>query len=154
MATKTLSKSDIKKINEDTKKLYGREFLSKKDFAQITKEPIKHILVNREPFFFYHEEKLVPFLKIIYKDQFLKKVVVDMGAVKFVCNGADIMKPGITKFEETIKKEDLVVVVDEKNDKPLAIGESLVSFEEYNKQNGGKIIKNLHYVLDDKWNLK
>jgi PUA domain protein len=35
-----------------------------------------------------------------------------MGAVKFVCNGAKIMRPGITKFD-TFKKDDIVIVKDQ-----------------------------------------
>ena len=35
--------------------------------------------------------------------EILKKfpnVMVDMGAVKFMCNGANVMRPGITKYTE------------------------------------------------------
>mgnify|MGYP003931236181 FL=1 len=46
-------------------------------------------------------------------------VTVDMGAVKFLANGADVMSPGIIDADPEIEKDDLVWVRDEKNGRPL-----------------------------------
>ncbi len=153
MVVKTLSKSEIKSLNESLKSRYGRDFFGKKDFVQLVEEGFKYLVVNKVPCFFYHNDLLIPFLKFLYKDQFLKEVVVDMGAVRFVCNGADVMKPGITSFDDSIREGDVVVVVDENNKKPLAVGEALFSFEDFNLKSDGKVVRNLHFVSDDKWNL-
>ena len=76
-----------------------------------------------------------------------------MGAVRFVINGADIMRPGITSFDEGIQKNDFVVVVDETHNKPLAVCVSLFSSEELLGVDSGKVLKNIHYVGDKLWNL-
>ena len=54
-------------------------------------------------------------------------VTVDMGAVKFVYNGADVMAPGIVAADPAIKVGDIVWVRDEKNLRPLAVGEALMA---------------------------
>ena len=74
-----------------------------------------------------------------------------MGAIKFVINGADIMRPGITEIEEGIVKGDFVVIADEKNKNPLAIGIALYDSGEMKKITSGKVVKNIHYVGDEIW---
>ena len=80
-----------------------------------------------------------------------KYVTVDMGAVPFVTNGADVMGPGITDAEDSIEEGDLVWIRDCKNLVPLAIGRALRSAEEMKAKSGGKAIKSLHYVGDKLW---
>lgn len=80
-------------------------------------------------------------------------VTVDMGAVKFVCNGADIMSPGIIDADRTIKAGDLVWVRDEKNRQPLAIGEALITGEEMAVAESGKAVRSIHHVGDAIWKL-
>ena len=79
-------------------------------------------------------------------------VVVDMGAVKFVTNGADVMAPGIVDADENIDEDDQVWICDEKHNKPLAIGIALMSGEQMLKEKQGKAIKTIHYVGDQIWN--
>ena len=50
-------------------------------------------------------ETIVPFLGTVQILSAFPSVVVDMGAIKFVCNGAKIMRPGIvnsTTFRKVI----------------------------------------------------
>jgi malignant T-cell-amplified sequence len=77
-------------------------------------------------------------------------VLVDMGAVKFVCNGAKIMRPGITKFD-IFKKNDIVVVKDEIHFKTLAAGIALEDSEIAATKLKGYVIDNLHYISDAFW---
>ena len=84
----------------------------------------------------------------------LKKITVDMGAVKFVVNGADIMRPGIVEIEEGILKDEFVAVIDKNNQKPLAVGIALFSSEEMKSMTSGKVIKNIHYVGDELWRME
>src|SRR5512135_135726 len=44
-------------------------------------------------------------------------VTVDMGAVKFIRNGADVMSPGIVAADEHIEPSDPVVIVEERHQK-------------------------------------
>ncbi|MFC1752931.1 DUF1947 domain-containing protein [Thermoproteota archaeon] len=147
----TLRKSDIRDVNKKIEDTYGVEdFFSKKDKIELVDEDI--ILHNDIPAFFYHEGKISPTLKLLLKHEFpIKKVTVDMGAVKFVVSGADIMRPGITDFGKDIEKDDLVAIVDQNNHKPMAIGQMLFSGAEAEAMTSGKVVKSVHYVGDALW---
>lgn len=82
----------------------------------------------------------------------LPKVVVDMGAVPFVVNGAAIMAPGIRSVQEGARVGDVVLVVDEKHSKGLAIGFLLMEREDILGKKKGKAVKNVHHVGDEIWN--
>ena len=75
-----------------------------------------------------------------------RAVTVDMGAVPYVTNGADVMGPGITAADPEIAEGDLVWIRDARNGAPLAIGVSMRSGEELSSKAGGKAIKTIHYV--------
>ena len=81
-----------------------------------------------------------------------KFVVVDMGAVRFVANGADVMAPGIVDAEKSISKFDPVWICDEKHRKPLSVGSAVMNSEEMINKNKGKAVRIIHYVGDDIWN--
>lgn len=75
-------------------------------------------------------------------------VVVDAGAVSFVSDGADIMRPGIVEADEAIQPDDLVVIEDETHRKVLAIGQARVVGTEL-LGDSGKVISSIHHVGDD-----
>ena len=79
-------------------------------------------------------------------------VQVDMGAVPFVCNGANTMSAGINGVSPEIVKNQYVWIREENHHKPLAIGLSLMDAEEMLKSEKGKAIKSLHYIGDKIWN--
>jgi predicted RNA-binding protein (TIGR00451 family) len=74
-----------------------------------------------------------------------------MGAIKFVTNGADVMRPGITEIDPEIKKDEIICVIDEKHSKPLAICKTLFDSKEIQEKKEGKVLKNLHWIGDNKW---
>jgi len=80
-------------------------------------------------------------------------VTVDMGAVRFVYNGADVMSPGIVDADPAIRAGDLVWVRDEKNRRPLAVGEALLAGPEMVASEKGKAVRSLHHVGDPLWKL-
>jgi len=80
-------------------------------------------------------------------------VTVDMGAVKFIRNGADVMSPGVVGADESIRPGDLVVVIEERYKKPLGVGTALMSGTEMVKSTRGKAVKIAHHVGDAIWNL-
>jgi PUA domain protein len=92
---------------------------------------------------------LYPFLSSQYVDS-LSNVVVDMGAIRFVCNGADVMAPGITEMGD-FEEGDLVVIRDVTHGKALAIGIANKSSAAIQASKKGKVIKNIHYVGDKLW---
>ena len=98
------------------------------------------------------QDEYLPFLS---ETEILKKfpsVTVDMGAVKFMCNGANLMRPGIRKFT-SFDKDQLVCIVEESQNKFLAVGKSTMSSEDAEKIDKGEIIKNLHYISDKSWEI-
>ncbi|MBI5072786.1 DUF1947 domain-containing protein [Candidatus Woesearchaeota archaeon] len=123
--------------------------ISKKDHLELLNDKV--LLINHIPTYFLHEGKYIPTLKYLQQHQALKKITVDMGAVKFVVGGADIMRPGIVEIESEIKKDEAVVIIDINNKKPLAIGIALYSSAEMQEMKTGKVIKNIHYVGDEVW---
>ena len=150
---KQLSKSDVEKINAEIDEQFGVSgFLGKKD--RVSLADFNHqmfVLKDDVPFFFYLEGKLVPTLKLLLQRLLLKQVIVDMGAVKFVIAGADIMRPGIVELDHSIKKDELVVVVDQAHKKPLCVARALFSGEEIFVMKQGKVLKSLHWVGDPVW---
>jgi PUA-domain protein len=113
------------------------------------------ILINGNPWIMMIDD--TPFLTLkgaLEVDVTSKYVVVDMGAVKFMTKGADVMSPGITKADPNIHKGDFVIIVDENYHKPLAIGRSLISGDEMTQNTQGKAVKNLHFIGDEIWNLE
>jgi malignant T-cell-amplified sequence len=80
-------------------------------------------------------------------------VEVDMNAVKFVCNGANIMRPGITDFT-TFKESEIVLVKDQSHKKELAVCISLVNDENARKMEKGVVLNNVHHIGDIYWEMK
>ncbi|OGS43392.1 MAG: hypothetical protein A3K76_05435 [Euryarchaeota archaeon RBG_13_57_23] len=78
-------------------------------------------------------------------------VTVDMGAVKFVYNGADVMGPGIVGFDAEIKEGDLAWIRDVKNLRPLAVGQAIVSAQKMALKDKGKAVVSIHHVGDKLW---
>jgi PUA-domain protein len=110
------------------------------------------LLLEGEIIFFQHEGRMLPTLRALLKGLLdVPRITVDMGAVKYVVNGADIMRPGITQVDDRVRKDGIVVVVDENHGKPLAVGISMMSAEEMRAATSGKVIKSIHHVNDDLW---
>ncbi len=83
----------------------------------------------------------------------LPKIVVDMGAVPHICNGADLMAPGVVQIDGDFHTDDLLLIVDERHGKPLAIGAALLDSHVVRKLKHGKVVKNIHYVGDSLWKM-
>ena len=93
------------------------------------------------------------YLPFLSETEMLKKfpsVEVDMGAVKFMCKGANLMRPGIKKYTE-FEKEKLVGIVEETHHKFLAVGKAIVSSSELENMEKGEVIQNIHYISDKFW---
>ena len=96
------------------------------------------------------EDSLVPTL--IFEDlERFPSIMIDMGAVPYICNGADVMAPGIVTIKRDFNHGEIVVIRDVVNEKSLAIGRSLSSSQEILETKKGKVVHNLHYVGDKLW---
>ena len=83
----------------------------------------------------------------------LPTVVVDMGAVSHIVNGADVMVPGIVSIEGEFERGDVVVVVDEEKSRAFCVGEALMASREILEAKRGRAIKNVHHARDKLWEL-
>jgi len=107
----------------------------------ITGKGIKILKIN---------DDYLPFLSETETLEKFPNVVVDMGAVKFMCKGANLMRPGIKKFTE-FEKDNLVCIIEESQHKFLAVGKAMVSSSELEDMEKGEVIKNMHYISDKFW---
>jgi len=107
------------------------------------------ILAGGEALLFRLSDGIFPTLKSLDRIP-LKRVVVDMGAVPHVANGADVMAPGVVSADGEVASGEGVVIVDERHGKPIAVGQALVPGAEMRGPRG-KVIKNLHHVGDEMW---
>lgn len=117
----------------------------------ISDDGVDLIFVNGRPLMMVVEDQ--PFFTVLGAIELRPKkklVVVDSGAIRFVVNGADIMRPGIVSADPEIAVGDLVVIVEERYKKPLAIGRALVTGTDMKGE--GKAVKSLHHVGDAIWN--
>ena len=98
-------------------------------------------------------DDILPFLDDIPILEKFPYVTVDMGAIKFVCKGANVMRPGITKFSD-FESGEIVCVIEESQKKFLAVGKAKISSIELDETNKGEVIKNMHYISDNFWESK
>ena len=75
-------------------------------------------------------------------------VTVDSGAISFVSDGANVMRPGIVEATDDIAPGDLVIVVEENHEKALAVGRAETPGKEM-VGDSGKVVESLHHVGDD-----
>ncbi len=108
-------------------------------------------LIDGRPLLAEKKARILPTLVFTDLLKTRAKVVVDMGAVPHVCNGADVMAPGIVEFQGEFVKGEIVSIVDVKHSKVIAVGESLLGAGEAAKQERGVVVKNIHYVGDEIW---
>ena len=61
------------------------------------------------------------FPTLTFKEIFplIPKIVVDMGAVPYVCKGADVMAPGIVDIKGEFEENDLLLIIDERQSKSI-----------------------------------
>jgi PUA domain protein len=109
----------------------------------------KLVLVDGDPAVMYVGEE--PFLTVRGANDYpptRRTVTVDAGAVSFVSDGADVMRPGIVAADDAIDAGDLVVIVEETHGKALAVGRALVDGTDL-LGDSGKVVESVHHVGDD-----
>ena len=152
MKSNLISKSETSSLLKTVSEKWEIEFPKIKnlkvhqilDDAQIiTGEGIKILKIN---------DDYLPFLSEIDTLEKFPNVMVDMGAVKFMCKGANVMRPGIKRFTE-FEKDNLVCIVEESKNKFLAVGKAMVSSSELENMEKGEVVKNIHYISDKFWEI-
>lgn len=103
--------------------------------------------------FIQSDSRFIPFLGSPKALGLFPSAVVDEGAIKFLLNGADVMRPGIRRFDDWGDAGRVVVVREEKKERGIALGVSTVTSAEAKEMTKGSCLKSLHYLGDKFWNL-
>lgn len=98
-------------------------------------------------------DRFIPFVGSQATLALFPVAVVDEGAIKFLLNGADVMRPGVRKLDEWGEAGRYVVVREEKKGRAIAVGLSTVTSAQAKEMTKGPCLKNLHHVGDRYWNL-
>lgn len=150
-----LRKKEVEKLSKILNDTFCKEiFTGNEIMDQADAEGCRILIINNEILGLIINDKPFLTLKGLLKYNPEKKyITVDKGAVKFVCNGADIMAPGVVDADSSVKKNDLVWVRDEEYKKPLAVGVALMSAEEMINKKEGKAVLSMHYIGDKIWRM-
>jgi PUA domain protein len=93
----------------------------------------------------------IPFVGSSEAVGLLPSLTIDEGAVKYIIKGADVMRPGISKYDEWGEAGKLVVVREDKKGRAAAVGKTAVSSAEMAELKKGNCVKNLHHAGDKYW---
>ncbi|MFW9877187.1 MAG: PUA domain-containing protein [Candidatus Thorarchaeota archaeon] len=156
-----IRKSELKFIKDEILRQYDQKFIDqifpKKSKVELIKTETGDMLfaVNNELKLWKSKDGYIPVLTLLLNNKVdLKTIVVDFGAVRYVANGADVMRPGITKIETSIKKGDIVKVEEETKHRALAVGKAMFDASEMELKTSGKVVKNLHTIQDPIWHFE
>jgi len=119
------------------------------ELVEFADEEFDVVLVDGEPLIWYPDGE--PFLTVKGANAVDPQghlVTVDAGAISFVSDGADVMRPGIVEADEDVAAGDLVVIVEETHGKALAIGRALTDGADM-LGDQGKVVESLHFVGDE-----
>lgn len=153
MRTYTLSKRDAQAVFEKIEKTWpNADQLPRPRETQIVEIDEGRSLLLFEAFVAAQLNQLVlPFLQSEKALALLPLAVVDAGAVPHICNGADVMRPGITRFEGTFTKNELVAVQEQRHGKYIAVGLALANRPDAEAMRKGPVLQTIHYVGDRFW---
>ena len=152
MKTNLISKSETSDILKLISKKWKLEIPRVKNLKSHYVDNDSQILVGENFKILKLKDEFIPFLSDVTLLESFPSVTVDMGAVKFMCNGANVMRPGIKNHSEFLK-DDIVCVIEESQHKYLAVGKSLVNSSDMKDMQKGEVIKNLHYISDKYWEI-
>ena len=153
-----IKSSEIKILKDEILKQYDQKFseslFPKKARVELILTDLGDSLyaINKVLALWKSNDGYLPVLTLLLNKRVeMKKIVVDKGAIKFITNGASVMIQGVTQIDPSIKKGNIVVIVDENHDRALAIGKAMFDAKEMENKNSGKVVKNLHTIQDNVW---
>jgi PUA-domain protein len=147
----SLKAKEAKQIVEEASKTL-KLTLDEKAVVEVVESDVGEIyLLEGKPLLFKSGNRILPTLLFAEFTAKAPRIVVDMGAIPYVCKGATVMAPGIVRIEGEFKSGELVLIVDMKHGKALALGESLLDSENAKQAKKGPVVKTLHYVSDKIW---
>ncbi|MDK2974045.1 MAG: hypothetical protein PWP08_416 [Methanofollis sp.] len=134
----------------------AEELFRSKNFEVVeTNSPFTLYLIDKRPLLMEVDGLVFPTVRGAVERPFEeRRVTVDAGAVPYVMNGADIMRPGVVGVSQDVKKDAPCVIAEERHGKPLAVGIALYDAADLVAMEKGKVVRMLHRVGDDIWNLE
>ena len=80
------------------------ELFGAKTAVEVIESDVGEIyIINRKPLLYRAGEKILPTLLFSEFATKAPKIIVDMGAVPYVCKGADVMAPGIVRAQPRLR---------------------------------------------------
>ncbi len=152
MKSNLISKSETSSLIKEISEQWKMELPKTKNFKvhQITDD--EQMITSENLKILKKDENFLPFLSETETLEKFPHVMVDMGAVKFMCNGANVMRPGIKSYSE-FEEGQIVCIIEESQHKFLAVGKALVASSEMETMQKGEVLKNLHYISDKFWEI-
>jgi PUA domain protein len=149
-----LKSSEIRQLLQQFKEKFP-EFTADLQSKQVVEEMVvengKLFLIDNKPFAISTSSGLFPSLLNEEALKMLPSITVDMGAIPHICNGADIMRPGIREIQGAFEQGAVLLVKDVKFGKPIGICIAEASSESIRGMAKGKAARNVHYVGDAFW---
>ncbi len=152
-----LKRKELKKLLKELFDNFGTQLPITTENIEVAATDIEYDIIfieNKLMGFIVDDKPFLTLRGILKYRPAQRSVTVDMGAIKFVANGADVMAPGILDADRTIAAGDLVWVKDETHHQPLAVGLALMTGTEMIEADSGKAIKMLHHIGDALWNVE
>lgn len=148
-----IRRKEAKKIIESAKQraiVFNFEKFNLAEVIELQEE--KLLLIDATPtLILFNDGKTIPHISSLGKTTKCPALMVDDNAVKPILNGADIMMPGIIKFNN-FKKDDSVAVFS-KDLTLIAVGIALINSTEIVVGGKGKVVQNVHRENDKFCNL-
>ena len=152
MKTNLISKSETNQLLKTVSKRWKIDIPKIKNLKVYEIDEDIQLITGKEIKILKKGNEYLPFLSEVETLKKFPFVQVDMGAVKFMCKGANVMRPGIKKFSD-FSKDDIVCIVEESQNKFLAVGKAEADSSELENMKNGEILKNLHYISDKAWEI-
>jgi PUA-domain protein len=152
-----IGKSDVARLFSRLREELGDEaglFVQQRVEIVETNTDLVIFLIDKKPVIMDLRGVIFPTLRGALEHPFAgRRLTVDSGAVSFVVNGADVMRPGVVSVSDDVRAGSPVQIVEERHGKPIAIGIALYSAAEIRARETGKVCRNIHHVGDEIWTL-
>ncbi|MEM2094733.1 MAG: DUF1947 domain-containing protein [Candidatus Bathyarchaeia archaeon] len=110
------------------------------------------VLINNKPAYLKNKNEVIPTLVNTEVLEVIPTIIVDSGAVPHICNGSDLMAPGIVKISGDFKAQTITAIAEQTYGKKIALARALIDAETMRATKRGKVAINVHYIGDKAWN--
>ncbi|MFC1755218.1 PUA domain-containing protein [Thermoproteota archaeon] len=152
MKSYMLTRKNGKEITDKIQQCWpNKPIFNPKKILSIKIDVEQDLLISKEFTAVKIEKDVLPFLKMEKLLEACGKIFVDKGAIRFICNGANVMRPGVLSVEGDFESDDIICVKEIQYSKFLAIGFALSNSSEIKESSKGIVMKNMHYIGDKFW---